>query len=197
MKNAHAIVQYFNKSTQATKQLKDQQQESSLAKYIGIPKNILQDVKTRWWSTYRMLKRLRFLLAVSHYVVDNPHDSDLVNLTHEEWRLCHQVEIILQTMAFWQQILEGEKYVTGSFVPLAIFTIHQSLLQVIASFGSDPVVKKLTRILLNDFDGRYHPTIHGELNYSRDVAVGHGNCYTAIHPCFLRLLSLTHAHTIT
>ena len=49
MKNARAIVQYFNKSTQATNKLKDQQQESSLAKYIGKPKNILQDVKTRWW----------------------------------------------------------------------------------------------------------------------------------------------------
>ncbi len=61
MKNARAIVQYFNKSTQATKKLKDQQQESSLAKYIGKQKNILQDIKIRWWSTCLMLKRLRFL----------------------------------------------------------------------------------------------------------------------------------------
>ena len=90
MKNARAIVQYFNKSTQATKKLKDQQQESSLVKYIGKPLNILQDVKTRWWSTYRMMKRLRFLQeAISNYVVDNPHDSDLLTLTHEERRLCH------------------------------------------------------------------------------------------------------------
>jgi hypothetical protein len=49
MKNAQAIVQYFNKSTQATKKIKDQQKEPSLAKYSGQPKNILQDVKTRWW----------------------------------------------------------------------------------------------------------------------------------------------------
>ncbi len=175
MKNAHAIVQYFNKSTQATKKMKDQLKESS------------QDVKTRWWLTYRMLKRLRFLSeAISHYVVDNPHDSDLINLTYEEWRLCHQVEITLQTMAFWQRLLEGEKYITGSLVPVAIYTIRQSFLQVIASVGSDPVVKKLTRILLNDFDRRYHPTIEGQLKYSRDIVVGYGNCYTAIHPYFFR-----------
>jgi hypothetical protein len=96
-----AVLQQVHTSN---KKMKDQQKESSLAKYSGQPKNILQDVKTRWWSTYRMLKRLRFLReAISHYVVDNPHDSDLVNLTHEEWRLCHQVEITLQTMAFWQR----------------------------------------------------------------------------------------------
>jgi hypothetical protein len=56
--------------------------------------------------------------------------------------------------------------------------------QVIASVGSDPVVKKLTRILLNDFDRQYHPTIEGQLRYSRDIVVGYGNHYTAIHPYF-------------
>ncbi len=39
---------------------------------------------------------------------------------------------------------------------------------------------------MNDFNGCYHPTIHGQLNYSRDVAVGHGNHYTAIHPYFCK-----------
>jgi hypothetical protein len=39
---------------------------------------------------------------------------------------------------------------------------------------------------LNDFGGRYHPTIQGQLNYSREVAVGHGNPYTAIHPYFFK-----------
>jgi hypothetical protein len=90
MKNARENVQYFNKSTQATKKLKDQQQESSLAKYSGQPINILQDVKTRWWLTCRMFKRLQVLReAISHYVVDNSQDSDLMNLTPDEWRVCH------------------------------------------------------------------------------------------------------------
>jgi hypothetical protein len=100
-----------------------------------------------------MLKRLRFLReAISHYVVDDHQDSDLINLTPGEWRVCLQVEITLKTMAFWQRILEGEKYVTGSLVPLSIYTICWSFLQVIASVASDPVVKRLTRILLNDSD---------------------------------------------
>jgi hypothetical protein len=74
---------------------------------------------------YRMLRRLRFLReAISHYVVDSPQESDLMNLTPEEWRVCHQVEVTLQTMAFWHRILEGEKYVTGSLIREAIFTIR-------------------------------------------------------------------------
>ena len=77
-------------------------------------------------------------------MVNNPHDSDVENLTAEEWSLCHQVEITLLKLAFWQQILEGEKSVTGSLVPVAIYNILQSFLQVIVSIGSDPVVKKLT-----------------------------------------------------
>jgi hypothetical protein len=81
MKKARAIVQYFNKSTQATKKLKDMQHESSLPKYSGQPKNILQDVVTRWWSTYRMLKKLRFQReAISHYFVDNPNEADTMTL---------------------------------------------------------------------------------------------------------------------
>ncbi len=125
MKKARDIVHYFNKSTQASKKLKDQQQESSLAKYSGQPKNILQDVKTRWWSTYCMLKRLRFLQeAISHYIVDNPEVSD--TLTAQEWKVFHQIKITLETMAFWQRVLEGDKYVTDSLVPVAIYTICQS-----------------------------------------------------------------------
>ena len=119
-------------------------------------------------------------------MVDNPQESNLTNLTSEEWRVCCQVEVTLKTMSFWQRILEGEKYVTSSLIPVAIFTIRQSFLQVIASAESDPFVKKLTRNLLNDFDQRYHPTIDGKLIYSREVAVGFGNHYTHIHPCFFK-----------
>jgi hypothetical protein len=152
MKKARDIVHYFNKSTQASKKLKDQQQESSLAKYGGQPKIILHDVKTRWWSTYRMLKRLRFLQkAISHYIIDNPEASD--TLTAQEWKVCHQqIKITLKTMAFWQRVLEGDKHVTGSVVPVAIYTICQSFLQFIASQAADPVVKQLTRNMLNSFD---------------------------------------------
>ncbi len=78
-------------------------------------------------------------------------------------------------MAFWQHVLEGDKYVTGSLVPVAIYTICQSFLQVIASQAADLVVKQLTRNMLISFDRQYHPTMDGELIYKREVSMGHGN----------------------
>ena len=159
MKKAREIVQYFNKSTQATEKLKNMQHESSLPKYSGQPKKIIQDVVTRWWSTYRMLKRLRFLReAISHYFVDYPKEADVMAITAQEWKIYYQIEITLKTMGFWQRVLEGEKYVTGSLVPLAIYTIRQSFLQVIASQATEQVVKELTRILLNNFDRVVSPS---------------------------------------
>jgi hypothetical protein len=117
-----------------------------------------------------MLKRLRFLReAISHYFVDYPEEADAVAITIQEWKIYYQIEITLKTMGFWQRVLEGEKYVTGSLVPLAIYTIRQSFLQVIASEATEDVVKVLTRILLNDFDQRYHPTTQGQLNYMTHV----------------------------
>ncbi len=89
-------------------------------------------------------------------------------------------------MAFLQRVLEGEKYVTGSLVPVAIYTIRQSFLQVIASQAADPVVKQLTRKMLDNFDRQYHPTTNGELIYEREVSLGHGNQYTAIHHYFFK-----------
>jgi hypothetical protein len=135
---------------------------------------------------YHMLKRLQFLQeAISHYIVNNPGGSP-ETLTAQEWKVCHQIEITLKTMAFWQRVLEGDKYVTGSLIPVAMYTICQSFLQVIASQAADPVVKQLTRNMLNNFDLQYHPTMDGELKYKREVSMGHGNQYIAIHPYFFK-----------
>jgi hypothetical protein len=90
-------------------------------------------------------------------------------------------------MGFWQRVLEGEKYVTGSLVPLAIYTIRQSFLQVIPTQATEQVVKELTRIVLNYFDRRYHPITNGQLKYERDALVGHGNRYISIPAAFLDL----------
>ena len=100
-----------------------------------------------------MLERLQFLQeAISHFIVDNPEEAEAVTMSAQDWKICYQIEVTLKTMSFWQHVLEVEKYVTGSIVPLAIYSICQSFLQVIASKATEDIVKKLTQILLDDFD---------------------------------------------
>jgi len=42
--------------------LLDVQRNAGISKYTGkIAKVIIQDVRTRWWSTYRMIERLEYL----------------------------------------------------------------------------------------------------------------------------------------
>jgi hypothetical protein len=119
-----------------------------------------------------------------------------VIITAHEWKLYYKIEITLKTMGFWQRVLEGEKYVISFLAPVAIYTIWQSFLQVIASQATKQVVKQLTRILLNDFDQQYHPTTNGNLVYKNEALVGHGNRYISIvHPYFFKAAFLDpHTH---
>jgi len=93
-----------------------------------------------------MIRRLLFLRPIIRDMIDDDK-IDVEDLSKEEWKYCHQVCVTLATMSKWQRVLEGEKYVTGSLVPLAIFSIRKSYVNVIASNHTDPVVKKLTEML--------------------------------------------------
>ncbi len=70
------------------------------------PCKLLQDVVTRWWSMFRAIRQARFiqsLLALGTIDCDVPKN--------DEWTILHQTEIALETMAYFQETLEGEKYV--------------------------------------------------------------------------------------
>jgi hypothetical protein len=93
-----------------------------------------------------------------------------------EWDILHQIEITLETMAHFQRVLEGELYVTASLVPISVYQIRKNYQEVIKSVHSLEEVKDLAKILLSDFDKRYHPADGtGKLQYSSVASVGFGN----------------------
>ena len=55
MKNARSLVGYFTSSPQHTAKLLDQQRVINPNKDVLKP---IQDIETRWWSTYSMVSRL-------------------------------------------------------------------------------------------------------------------------------------------
>jgi len=180
MKKVRAINGYFESSTQAMAKLKEFQMTSNIVQYRDQkqPKKPLQDVVTRCWSTYRSLRRTRWLKkAIKGLIVTEQVSPD-------EWKILHQIEIVLETMACWQRILEGDKYITGSLVCVAIFKIREAYVDNIESTEADPSVVDLTRILLEDFDSRYQPSSGGKVTYFSEDEIGRMNRYVGLHQYF-------------
>jgi hypothetical protein len=95
------VEYYFSKLTQQTSKLIKFQKESNLQAYSGhefCPLKLLQDVVTRWWSSYCMLKCLRFLkpaLVCLHSAKEITCDM----LDMEQWVVLEQIEITLKKIA--------------------------------------------------------------------------------------------------
>jgi hypothetical protein len=187
MRKMRSINGYFESSTQAMSKLLNFQSSSNIKEYNeqARPKKTLQDVETRWWSTYRSIKRLRFLKkAIQGLLITE--EVTCQNLTQSEWLILHQVEITLETMAHWQRILEGESYVTGSMVAVAVYQIRQSYVDVINSDDAMPGIVALSKLLLEDFDQRYVPADDtGKVKYHQTDELGKFNRYKGVHQYFM------------
>ncbi len=186
MKKMRAINGFFESSTQGMAKLLQFQRDSNYKIYKDqpLPKKTLQDVETRWWSTFRSLRRLRFLKKAIRALIASEEVS-CKDLTDDEWKILHQVEITLEPMAEFQRILEGESYVTGSLVPVAVYQIRKSYQQVIECADTEATVVDLTKLLLDDFDKRYVPAdASGKVKYYQTDEIGAGNRHVGIHQFF-------------
>ncbi len=86
MAKIQSVEGYFESSTQAMTKLLDFQRTSHLSIYKDQhrPKKPLQDVVTRWWSTYCSIKCVRFLKkAIRSLLVVG--DIECKHITKEEW----------------------------------------------------------------------------------------------------------------
>ena len=90
--------------------------------------NVLQDVTTRWWSTYLMIARLLALRKA----LDHMHSEGilLVGFTAAEWVILAHIAVVLEPFMAIQKAMEGEKYVTISLVPFLLqqVSLHAHLL---------------------------------------------------------------------
>ena len=121
MRRARALVGHFNSSSQASQSLAAIQQRCSSVK----SKKVINDCPTRWWSTWKFVQRLRELkLYFGLLVQENVIEEDL-NLSGSEWDMLEDIEELLEPFMMIQRILEGQKYVTISFVPYLITALRR------------------------------------------------------------------------
>jgi zinc finger BED domain-containing protein 1 (E3 SUMO-protein ligase ZBED1) len=135
LKQCHRLIEHFTSSTQATEKL-NTIQRVSLNK---APLQVIQDVITRWWSTYAMVERL-FELKVALQLYDDEQNFERVNsrakikarmLTKKEWIALEHLKTVLKPFKLAQQFLEQEKNVTISFIPFILDTIRDELTNVV------------------------------------------------------------------
>ena len=189
LSDARKTVEFFTKSTQATAKLKIAQTNSTQQKHkdLQTPLKLIQDVVTRWWSTFRMLKRLHFLKdVIAGLTASQEVKEDVSFPTQEQWAVLEQVQELLRMPAKFQPLLEGEKCVTGSLQPHAL---HETLAHFKKTHNLPTTavpVKHLSKVVMEDLGQRCEPADDtGKVNCVTNLPRGARNRCKALHHCVI------------
>ena len=121
---ARKIVSFINKSSQAKEKLLKKQ--ALFEEMKGRPKSVITDVVTRWWSTYSMIDRLLELRPAINLMGTEGHLGDCPLLVNDDWSKLENMLKVLKPFKGAQKLLEGDSYVTSSWVPQAISHVEVS-----------------------------------------------------------------------
>jgi len=99
---------------------------------------------------------------------------DCKGLSVDDWAILAHIRITQSTMARWQMILEGQNYVTSSLVVFAVWQIRRSYVTMIEEEMTLEPDRNLAKVLLADFDQRYHPEVDGMIMYMSKATTGRG-----------------------
>lgn len=119
---ARKLVGHFKHSSLATEALdKKQVQLQSGCDERKPPVHVVQDVSTRWNSTYYMVRRLLLLRIPLTAVLCDPQltrkaDDRLLMLSDNQWNLAEELKNILAEYEMATTIVSGQRYVTLSLL---------------------------------------------------------------------------------
>ncbi|CAG9129863.1 unnamed protein product [Plutella xylostella] len=106
------VVGHYKKSTVSSERLiKYQVQQNANCQ----PLRLIQDVETRWNSTFYMLRRfvqLQEAVRATMALVDR----DLPQITADDWKVYQELVLVLRPFEELTSTMSGEKYVTASSV---------------------------------------------------------------------------------
>ncbi|CAG4957002.1 unnamed protein product [Parnassius apollo] len=106
------IVRHFKTSSTALEKLLKAQTDNTAG---CIPKRLIQEVPTRWNSTFLMVQRF---VEMEQYIRSTMAilKKDLPTLTNDEWNLLSDLIKILQPFHQATETISGENYMNGSLV---------------------------------------------------------------------------------
>lgn len=125
LKKARKVAGHFHSSSQASEQLR---QTTTLV--LKRTLTTIQDVETRWWSTWSCCHRLLVLkgsLLALEQVEEGIYIPLELRLTSDEWKILEVCVAILEPFMEAEKTLEGEKYVTASLTIPVLFMIRRAI----------------------------------------------------------------------
>jgi hypothetical protein len=148
---ARKLVGYYRKSTQKMDALIAKQTivGSNRTQQSAVALRPIEDVSTRWWSTYTMTERLCKLKPYMEALFQEGQSA--MNLSADQWCYISNLSTCLKPFMEAQKAFEGEKYVTISFVPVIVECIRQHLLDWIEDNTVSNASRDKARKLFKDF----------------------------------------------
>jgi hypothetical protein len=144
LKRVRSIVAHFKRSTQAMEALRD-----SAGSYFLTPQ---QDVRTRWWSSFEMLKTVVYLQPWMQNL-KSEHLPTAMKLTPAEYELIEHIISTLKSLVSAQKELEGDTYVSASLVRLHLEKIAEELIH--ADTNDTETIKSLKEVMMQKLRTRY------------------------------------------
>ena len=109
------LMSHFHHSVVATTALKEKQKQLCTAEH-----HLIQDVSTRWRSTFFMFESLVeqhwAIYAVLHDESITSSDHRVLDLKLEQWELIHQLTVVLKPLQVATTALSGEFKATVSLI---------------------------------------------------------------------------------
>ena len=177
-----ALVAFIRKSTQASDKLK-----ASQVKLRKKNLRMIQEVKTRWGSTFKMIDRAlvnRPLIKdmmenefVHHKKRDKKTELEKLELSDDHWEDLVILQTLLRPFQAIQQLLEGNKYTTLSLLPYCVHvgrTMLTDMVRNLDTHGTNPKILLLAEKMMDDYEERWGKFEEGMV-YEKDRARGFRN----------------------
>lgn len=144
------IVTYFRKSTVANNNLRTYQINNG----IKNPKKLIQDVQTRWNSTYYMISRFIELETSIRGTVGLLNNAPN-NLKPEEWIILQELIKVLKPFEEATKSISGQKYMTASLVIVLVQGLFKVLNNLVKMDLTPRVLLVVEKLLanMNERDG--------------------------------------------
>lgn len=154
---AKRIATHFNHSSLACGKMKQIQQE------YGLPnKKIIQDVPTRWNSTYYMLERMQELRScITVYCAETSENLNFSNLTSNQWELLRSTLKVVRPFEEITKTISSTESIISDVIPI-LTTLRKFLTSNSALYGigttKQTLLENLTRRFANIETNKHYVT---------------------------------------